>query len=340
MATYQALPVGDFKPMGVLAGIYAGQNAANQEQQNEIANLAELFDQRQKDLTYRTGEFNLGETQAMAGDVRSEAALKGAQARQLATPDALDNYRLGKIGEWQTSSAKGKSDAATVDSDILLKQAQNVQATGAAKQSEKIRVLGDLAQVVKNQGIDYALQYVDNTYQNPEQRDALRQAVLLGEVGIKGMIRDYTESDPAQINRMAERALTNQGNLDVANAGARAAAITANRGYQAAVNSADKNMITAAIGTSKAWLDNLKIVQDTIDNDLNKFKTDESKLSQEYKNLIAERTKVKTALNTANKQLTALTDKMIKMPSVVLSPDGSRVIEQPSNQVLDYSKLP
>lgn len=335
MATYQALPVGDFKPMGVLAGIYAGQNAANQEQQNEIANLAELFDQRQKDLTYRTGEFNLGETQAMAGDVRSEAALRGAQARQLATPDALDNYRLGKIGEWQTSSAKGKSNVATVDSDILLKQAQNVQATGAAKQSEKIRVLGDLAQVVKNQGIDYALQYVDNTYQNPEQRDALRQAVLLGEVGIKGMIRDYTESDPAYISKMAEQRLKNEGGLDVAKENSKGSIASATRAANAAIYNGGKLALAQAKDAATVALQSSKQYFDEVTASIEQWKGD--KASPDYKQLLAQQKVARTRAENAVNLLVRLAKKLEE--PLPLQQDGSET-PKTSNQVLDYSKLP
>ena len=92
----------DFKPFGMLGGMYAGQNAANAQITNEQAMQKSALEQmiKQKDAAFAQDEMNSPEVRAM---------------------------RLqGMIGKDQQSQAAGAMAKATNESDIKAKIAENV----------------------------------------------------------------------------------------------------------------------------------------------------------------------------------------------------------------------
>ena len=245
MATYQPMETG-FKPEGPLGAWISGQNEANQQLQNRMANLADLFDQRQKDLTYRTGQFDLGEKQYKAPSERLASDVTGRLSRtQLDTPGYFTGRVAGAMGQDQSLAAKGSLDAALLPSATASGIATNVATTAQKGQDAHITALMNVGKALRSGGKGQATQYILNNYSDPKQRQA-----LLGEVEnntIQSSLQHYAYNNPTQLAKMQQTKAEIAGRANAAN-------ITA-KSYNYA---ADKNLELALLNQDKLQLDALE----------------------------------------------------------------------------------
>jgi len=336
MATYQPIPVGDYKPIGVLAGIYAGENAANQEQQNRIANLAQLFDQRQKDLTYRTGEFDLEEKKYAAPTQRLVSDVTGRTAQtQLDTPGYFQSGVNSTMGQNQVNIAAGAKATALSPSDIARGRATNEADIAGQEQKGHITAIQNLIPMLDQQGALATSQFISDNYPNPKQRDLLLQAIGGGVDGMQALLNRMAASDPAQINRMAEQRLKNEGGLDVAKENSKGSIASATRAANAAIYNGGKLALAQAKDAATVALQSSKQYFDEVTASIEQWKGD--KASPDYKQLLAQQKVARTRAENAVNLLVRLAKKLEE--PLPLQQDGSET-PKTSNQVLDYSKLP
>ena len=287
MATYQQQAVGDFKPIGALAGIYSGENAANIEQQNRIANLADMFDQRQKDMTYRRNEFDLGELQAMAPNVRATSNLAGAQAKSMSTPEAIKAYSEGQLGGYQTTAAKGALDTASLPGQIAT-----------AKQGAHVTALLGVSAALKGGGNMGATNWILNNYTDPKQRQLLLDEVNNGTVD--AALKQFALGSPTHIAEMDKERYKGDIELQKANISAASFANTADKQLRAAQLAAEKLDLQSAEGAAKAALEAYKASGDELGKMIDQFKPTE-KQSPRYLELLKQQGELrKRMIETSN----------------------------------------
>lgn len=271
MATYQPIATG-YKPEGALGALYAGENAAMARQQNQMANLADMFDQQQKELTYRRGEFDLGESQAMAPNVRATSNLAGAQATSMSTPEAIKAYSEGQLGGYQTTAAKGALDTALLPGAI---------ATG--KQGAHVTALLGVSAALKSGGKGAATNWVLNNYTDPDQRKALLNEVQGGTVD--SALQQYALGSPTHIAAKDLDTAKYASAREIANINAASFANTADKQLRAAQLAADKLDLQSAEGAAKAALEAYKASGDELGKMIDQFKPTE-KQSPRYLELL------------------------------------------------------
>lgn len=304
MATYKANPVGDFKPIGALAGVYAGENTANQELQNRMANLADLFDLRQKGITADTGEFELGEKRYKAPSERltSDVAGRFSQA-QLDTPGYFQGRVAGVMGEDQTKAATGAYDTSMLPSKTAAGLAANVAATAESGQKAHITALENVVSAERAGGKGRAMSYILEHYTDPKQRELLLTELQNGTA--QKMLESYAYNNPTQLGKMQEIHAQGQNSLAVANATARSYEYSANKNYEAAIAAAEKGQLATAIAAAKYSADAYKAAFDEVQTNLDMYRKEDQQ-KPEYKLLL----KKKDALR---EQMTEAANLLVKM---------------------------
>lgn len=112
----------DYKPWGGLAGVYAGQQAANKEAMNNMAIL-----QRQIDVD---------KAQQMSPLEVMIKRKEAEQAAALSDPEAIARYRAGQLGGFDSQAVKGRSDVASEGAETGKRIKEAMAATKKAEQQE------------------------------------------------------------------------------------------------------------------------------------------------------------------------------------------------------------
>lgn len=259
MATYQPIQTG-YKPEGALGALYAGENAAMARQQNQMANLADMFDQQQKDLTYRTGEFDLGEKQYMAPSKRAVSDLDMATAIGKNNPTYLTAMRGGETGQAQSLAAKGSLDTALLPLSITAGQTKLTSEVGANKQNSHITALLGANAALKQGGKMGAVKWVLDNYTDPDQRKVLLSEIELGKM--EETLKSYAYTDPKHLAEMDKERYKGGVELEKARIAAAGMENSAKHGANAQYYAYNKDMLTKSLDAveqgRKQLADNVK----------------------------------------------------------------------------------
>lgn len=312
MATYGQYDTA-YKPSGALGAVYSGQNAANLEQQNQLATIADIFDQRQKDLTYRSGEFKLGEEQYAAPNVRATSDLAGATARSQNTPQFLASQNAGLQGQWASQAAKGAVDTALQPSAITAGIASNESGASESRYKQLATTLSTLDSIATGQGNIAAVQYVMQNFKDPQQRDTYLGLIRDGQ--LPTLVEHMALNAPIQIQKREELTIQGKTQRDVAAINARSYEYTADKNYNAAVIAAGKGELAIAIAAAKQSHDTFKAALDEAQASLDAFRKEDQQ-SQKYKDLVAQKTTLRQKMIDASDLLI----KMSKQPQPELIP--------------------
>jgi hypothetical protein len=313
MATYGQYDTA-YKPSGALGAVYSGQNAANLEQQNQLANLADLFDLRQKGITADTGEFDLGEKQYKAQSERLAADVAGKlSSTQLKTPGYFQGRVAGVMGEDQSKAATGTYDTAVLPSKTTAGIATNELGASESRYKQLATTLSTLDSIATGQGNMAAVQYVMQNFKDPQQRDTYLGLIRDGQ--LPTLVEHMALNAPSQIQKREDLNTQGKTSRDVAAITARSYEYTADRNYNAAVIAAGKGELAIAIAAAKQSHDTFKAALDETQASLDSF-LKEDQQSQKYKDLVTQ----KTALRQKMIDASDLLIKMSKQPQPELIP--------------------
>lgn len=340
MATYQPIPVGGYTPIGALAGLYAGQNVAQQEQQNQMANLADLINAYNMKTQAETGQFNLEQSRLKGPNELALSNLAGAQALQMNTPEALAAYRSGTMGGWQSNAAKGAVDTALQQSAIDVGKSKGLTDIASNKFREAYTHIDNIANFAKQSPL-LAANYINNTITDPEKRDEYLRLVSSGQ------IHDLQK-------HFALKSIEHQQRMDIEKLKATSEEIRANTLAQGQVNAANKQLEAAKLSeerlnfqaaetAAKTSVDVFKTVNDDLKNQLDKFKP-EQKQSQEYKDLKTMHSNVRQQMLNASQYLIDLRNKRANQkdiqPTVQPTPaQPTQPVPTPQRSVIQWDNL-
>lgn len=306
MATYGQYDTA-YKPSGALGAFYSGQNAANLEQQNQLATIADIFDQRQKDLTYRSGEFKLGEEQYAAPNQRAVSDLTGANANYMLDPTRVAQMNQGLLGEAQSKVAAGTYDTAVLPSKTTAGIASNESGASESKYKQLATTLSTLDSIATGQGNMAAVQYVMQNFKDPQQRDTYLGLIRDGQ--LPTLVEHMALNAPSQIQKREDLTIQGKTQRDVAAINARSYEYSANKNYEAAVAAAEKGQLATAIAAAKYSADAYKAAFDEVQTNLDMYRKEDQQ-KPEYKLLL----KKKDALRDQMTEAANLLVKMSKEP--------------------------
>lgn len=304
MATYQPYSTGDFKPIGVLAGMYAGENAANQRQQNQMANLASMFDMAQTAATADTTAYNVGLQRQKEPDVMAVSNLAGETARSQNNPEFIRNMNAGLTGQSLSNAAKGKVDTALVPTAITSGIATNEASTIANRSKALLGTAETINSLVQSQGDGAARDWISRNV-DVEKRQDFFDMVSNKKIG------DF-------VKYAALQSAEHQKSVDLQNMKDRSAlAVETLRGNKLIHSEAikatvaqigiEQNSVKNALEMAKIQQDKLKeVVAERAKSVAMLQKTLSGKVTPESIRLDTELTNAKTALATAETQVRTL----------------------------------
>lgn len=286
MATYTPIQTG-YKPEGALGGLYAGENAAMARLQSDIANLADLFDLQQTGVTTQQKQFDLDKARQFLPSDLAIAEQKRLTALSESTPEVIKALTSGKVGTAQSQTATGAYDTAMLPSKIELGKLENIQKAAQAKGDTYITEVSNVYNKFLTEGSLSAANYVNSTYQDPTQREAMHNLVRKGQKGFQTLFDEYSKAQPKHIQEMTKQSLVNAGNLAVARVNAQGTVTAATRNANAAMAAGDKNSIVAASNSVNQGINLLKELNSELQASIEGFKNKKEQ-SKEYQSLLTE----------------------------------------------------
>ena len=327
MATYAPIPTG-YVDSGPLGALWAGQNAAAQEKQNEMSNLADMMDLMTKGQTYdQTERMDPLRVDQLRGTNRSTDLANTLSAYQLPSKQrqadadlaALEaQFKFPGFFEGEVAGRAGLSRKNVVEADV-------------AEQTKAGRIIGDNA---TNQGkqVDYAksllpgmrgmdelqmVRFMQNRGVSPDIAGAYLE-VIRGKGGIDKLL-DNMSRTPATVAAERLQAQKDAADIKKANLSAGAQIAAAERQARAAETANDKLAYTSILGTTNALASQLKVQIAQATESLQQYKKPEDQ-DATYRAILAGKTDLENRLKDANSLLWTVTTKLGGVPVQSVGP--------------------
>lgn len=323
MATYQPIVTG-YKPEGALGALYAGENAAMGRQQTESANLADLFDAYQKQAAIQKSQFDLGESQYAAPNVRAVSDLSGATARYMSDPTRVAQMGQGQLGQAQSLAATGAKDTALLPSAIVAGKAENVSKVATAGFTEASKQVDTIAGLAQQSPL-MAASYINQNITDPQKKGEYLRLLQTGQ--IPKLQQQFALENQAHLAEMDKERYKGGIEIQKANISARSYANTAEKQLAAAQLAASKLDLQSAEAAAKASLDAYKAAGDEIGKMIDQFKP-EQKQSQIYRDLQAQQVDLRNRMIETSKFITTL-----RQPTTPGTPTSPPVPTPPAGPV-------